>query len=484
MADTETPYSSAWWLERLGKVLDSRASSIGRYRAYYEGRHRVAAFAGTSFSKAFAATFQAWSDNFCALIVQAVEERLTIQGFQFGNDRANKAAWALWQANEMDAQSQRAHREALIAADCPVIIEPADEGARIRIQRPEEVVIAYRDDPLVREVAMRRWKDATGQQLATLYYADRIEKYSWWDGRAPAGQFAGKAHWRPRDIPGESWVVEHDLEAVPVVAIVNDPSLGQDPLLGAVGRSELADILPLQDALNKLYMDLLVANENGAFRQRWATGIEIPTDPETNKPLEPFKAAVDRIWSTEVVDAKFGDFEQTQLAGTISAIETTVQHMASTSRTPPHYLLGQMGSFPSGEALRSVETGLVAKAKRRQRDYGEAWEEIMRLAFRAAGKQTQGQYKAAETNWADPENRTESQHVDALTKLSSIGVPDEQLWEDAGYTPEQISSFRTMQSRPAATVDAAIGRVVAAAIPPPVPETAPAESVPAVRTRT
>lgn len=441
----EQPYTSAWWLERLGKELDAKAGRVKRLRDYYEGRQPLA-LATEKYKSAFLAVFGSWSDNFCALVVQAVEERLTVQGFEFGSERANKSAWSIWQANEMDAQSQLAHREALITAEAPVIVWPGAEPGTVdvRIQPAEEVAIGYADDRLRRAVALRRWVDPAKNRLATLYYPDRIEKYAWWDGRAN-GQFAGAAHWVIREVPGEPWPLPHDLGAVPVVALVNDPGID------GRGRSEIADVIPLQDALNKLFMDLLVASEYGAFRQRWATGIEIPVDPETSKPLEPFKPAVDRIWSTPVTDAKFGDFEQTQLTGITSAIETTIQHIASTSRTPPHYLLGQMGTFPSGEALRTVESGLVAKARRRQRDYGEGWEDIMRLAFRAVGKAAQGRFTEAETNWADPENRTESQHIDALTKLRALNVPDQQLWADAGYTPQQISRFQTMTApRPAA----------------------------------
>lgn len=262
--------------------------------------------------------------------------------------------------------------------------------------------------------------------------------------------------WELRAVDGEPWPLPHSFGVVPVVELVNDADLDNR------GRSDVAGVLPLQDALNKLYMDLLVASEFGAFRQRWATGIDIPVNPETGRPLEPFKPAVDRIWATIVADAKFGDFEQTQLAGIISAIETTIQHIASTTRTPPHYLLGQMGTFPSGEALRSVETGLVAKAKRRMRDFGEAWEEVMRLAFRAAGDMARGRYAEAGTIWRDPENRTESQHVDALVKLRALNVPNEQLWADVGYSPEEIERFKKLRPAAGAPEPAAVAAEEAA----------------------
>lgn len=433
------PYTSEWWLERLGKQLDARARLMRPLQDYYDGRQPLQ-MASREFRDTFGNRFANWNDNFCGLVVQAVEERVTVEGFRFGSKDADRKAWSFWQANKMDAQSQKAHREAFIKGDCPVIVAPSDAGPVIRVQKPEEVVVAYDDDPLIRAVAMKRWKTPDEREYATLYYPDRIEKYVWADR---------DGEWTPRTIDGEDWPMPHDLGVVPVVPVVNDPDLDN------VGHSEISGVMPMQDVLNKLFVDLLVASEYASFRQRWATGLEIPTDPETGRPVEPFKASVERVWSTAVPDAKFGDFEQTDLSGVISSIETTIQHIASKTRTPPHYLLGQSGAFPSGESLKSTETGLVAKARRRMRDFGEAWEEVERLCFRASGNQAKGTFTAAETVWRDPESRTEAEHVDALTKLTSIGVPEEQLWEDAGYTPTQIERFKEMRSAQPELVDTA-----------------------------
>ena len=63
-----------------------------------------------------------------------------------------------------------------------------------------------------------------------------------------------------------------------------------------------------------------------------------------------------------------------------------IQHVAAQTRTPPHYLLGAMGSFPSGESLKATETGLVAKVRRKMLSFGEGWEErpcVLRSRWRA-----------------------------------------------------------------------------------------------------
>lgn len=428
--DQLTPYTSPWWLDRLGKELDQRATFMAKLQQYYDGQQPLA-MSSDQFREAFGRFFYRWSDNMCKLVVQALEERLTVQGFNFGGPRASDAAWAIWQRNSMDAQSAKAHHEAILKGTCSVIVAPGKNGAIIRVQKPEDVVVAYGDDPLERAVAMKRWTTLDGQLLAQLYYPDRIEKYR-------ARIDATPTVWDRRTVPGEPWPAPHDLQVVPVIPLINDPNLDNQ------GTSEIAAMLPLQDALNKVFVDLLVASEYAAFRQRWATGLEIPVDPDTGKSVEPFKPSVEHVWSTAATDAKFGDFDQTDVRGMIQAIETIIQHIATQTRTPAHYLLGQSGTFPSGESMEATETGLVAKAWQVTRNFGDPWEETMRLSFRAEGKMTQANQTRAETIWKDPENRTESEHVDALVKMGALGVPNEVLWERWGATPEDIEKWKEL----------------------------------------
>ena len=469
------PFTSPWWLERLSGQLDARAQIIGRLRQYYAGQQPLA-YASQKFRDAFGPTYSRWSDNFMKMVIQATEERLTVTGFNWPIPDADpldheamaagdRAAWDLWQDNKMDAQSQKAHRDALLCGDCSIIVAPGPKSsAIIRVQKPEEVVVAYADDPLERAVAMKRWTDPTDRVLATLYYPDRIEKYQQAtdaDSRSIGGGIV-IGDWIPRlRLPaGEAWPLPHSLGVVPVVPLVNDPDIDNQ------GTSEIESLLPLQDALNKIFVDMLVASEYAAFRQRWATGIEIPTDPETGKAIEPFKSSVERIWSTAVADAKFGDFEQTDVQGMLNSIAEVIQHIATQTRTPAHYLLGNNGVFPSGESLRATETGLVAKAKRRMRDFGEAWEEVMGLAFLASGQTEYADIDDGETQWEDPEYRTESEHVAALVQLASLGVPRSEIWLQAGYSPQKVSEWLSTVPDAAAPQAQASSAGTDAAAPP------------------
>lgn len=449
------PGTSLALLRTMGKALDERAVRIRRYDEYYTGTQRLA-FATSKFRQTFGSLFSAFADNFCDLVVDAVEERLDVEGFRMGANpqpgkrstqaAADKAAWAMWQANDLDAYSQVAHTEALIKETSYALVwaGPDPTVPEITIEDPYQVIVGYDVGSYRRRKAgLKRWIDEDGFVCATLYLPDRIEKYRSSTKRATATDWTdlGSVTWERRTAPAEDWPLRNPLGIVPIVPIVNRPRLG------GVGRSEIIGVIPIQDAINKLVTDMIVASEYSAFRQRWATGIEMPTDEATGEAVDTLQSAIDRMWASGNEGAKFGEFEAADLRPFVTGIEMLIQHVASTTRTPYHYFLQHGGQPPSGESLRASETGLVAKARRKQRHFGEAWEEVIRLGFLIVGDKARGSIEESETIWRDPESRTEAEHVDALVKLASIGIPEEQLWADAGYTPTQIARFLEMRAR-------------------------------------
>ncbi|MEI6404128.1 MAG: phage portal protein, partial [Actinomycetota bacterium] len=289
-----------------------------------------------------------------------------------------------------------------------------------------------------RLAAAKAWRDEELGQVCTVYLPDGIYKFR-----------RGRRGWEPRVVDGEEWPVPNRWGVVPVVPILNRPGLLEPSV------SEIENILSKQDMINKLLADMVVAAEYGAFRQRWATGVEIPDDSDGDgQPSDEFIAAVNRLWSVTAPDAKFGEFGQTDLDPYVKAIVMLVQHIASQTATPPHYLLNT-GVLPSGESLRAAEAPLVAKAKRRQRGFGASWAEVMRLALLMNGRELPAG-ETITTVWADPESRTESEHVDAVMKMKSLDVPTQQLWELLGFSPQQIERFKLMR------VDDALSQLLAA----------------------
>lgn len=449
MADAVPTQSPQWWLQQLSMRLIARIGQTKKFQDYYDGNQPLT-FITSKYREQFGKMLAAVCDNWMALVVDAVEERLHVEGFRIGDAvDGDAAAWEMWQRAHLDADSELVHNSSLVLGEAGVLVwyDQESDGPEITVESALQVLVAFEaGSRRKRSAAIKMWLDDwTGQLWANVYLPNAVHKYRtssatgvdpWTsEGDSYRRQFsatvAGTSHsWIPLGVE------TNPLGVVPIVPIVNRPQL-----LGR-GRSEILEITSTQDQINKLVADMLVASEYTAFPQRWATGVEVPKDDEGNE-LEPFKAAIDRLWHVPNDEAKFGDFTASDLSTYVKAIENRVQSLASRSRTPPHYLLGQSGTFPSGESLKATETGLIAKTKSRMRHFGEGWEEVIRLGFMVTDS-AQAKVQTSETIWRDPESRTEGEHVDALLKKLALGVPIQQLWADAGYSPTQIERFLTM----------------------------------------
>ena len=96
---------------------------------------------------------------------------------------------------------------------------------------------------------------------------------------------------------------------------------------------------------------------------------------------------------------------------------------------PPHYFGWSDANPASADAIRSAETRLVKRAERRQRSFGEAWEEVMRLGYIVTRGQLPDGAVMLETVWRDPATPTVAQTADALTKLAvGLQIPPRALW--------------------------------------------------------
>jgi hypothetical protein len=419
----------------LNSALEQRLPGVLHYHAYYQGVQRIA-FATSKWRDTFGALFNELADNWCQLVVDACVERLNVVGFRFGpeDENADDQAWQLWQANYLDADSTLAHTEACKVGVSYVLVVPNPDDPdtpRITVEDATQVIVQHApDDRRKRLAALKRWDEADGTGRAVLYTPDAFYRFA---------RSKGRKTW-----VSDGAIVRNDAGVVPVVPMLNTPTM-----MG-VGISDLNVVVPLQDAVNKLLADMLVNSEYVAYPQRFATGLEIPTDPETGRPLdrEKFLSSVSRLWVAEDANVEFGQLPESDGVGYVKQIETLIQHVAAQTRTPPHYLLGQSGAFPSGESLKATETGLVAKVKRKQVTFGETWEEAMRLAFLYRGDQVRGAAANAETLWRDPESRSEGELVDALIKLKSIGYPLEVLWAMHGESPQEIARMRVLKALP------------------------------------
>jgi len=428
----------------LQRQLINRQADMTSFNDYYSGDHPlpfVTRKDSARMAKEFKDLMEDSRTNFCRLVVDAVEERMRVEGFHTGGtDKSDDAAWKIWQANQMDVQSNVAFIESLVKGVSYLSVWDDMNGdglPDIAIEDPLETIVAYApgSNYRARLAALKIWRDDwTGLERADLYFPNAVYKFQ---RKATADASVGTQLSRAVEATKElAWeeigVASNPFGVVPIIPIRNRPRLLVE------GESELADISRIQDQINGMVFLMMLAGYMGAHRQRWATGLQIMEDSAGN-PVEPFNPSITRLWQAEDPNVKFGDFEQTSLEGYLKAIEQKVLHIAVTTRTPRHYLIEQ-GQSPSGDAIKSAESGLTQKVVRKQRAFGEALEEAMRLARRIGNGEEDP--ASSEVVWADAAIRTEAEITDATVKKQQAGlISHEQALEDMGYTPQQIKKI-------------------------------------------
>jgi hypothetical protein len=441
-------WSPERWRDALLSELRLRQPAVQRRVEYYEGEHPLP-IGPKAAQEAYRRLLAQARSNWCQLVVDSVSERLQVVGFRFGNDEVgDNDAWLLWQGNQMDADHEMAHTDSLSIGISYVSVWPDDDspvGVTITNEHPSQTIVVHDPQmPRRRLAALKGWSEIDGSQFCMLILPD-----AWWLWGFAQGS------WLVKEVQPNPFGV------VPVVELRPWPRSRRYRSGELPGRSELDGVLPIQDRINTTVFNRLIATEYAAFRQKYATGLVVPVkrDPATGQPVldengneipvAPFDVAVDRLWVSEDPAAKFGEFSESDLAGYIASVASDIQHMAAITRTPPHYLLGAMINT-SGDALKAAEAGLVSKVQRRSVHLGEAWEEVMRLAFSAIGDPRAVDI-SAEVIWADFETRSEGERVDALVKMGGLGVPRQVLWQKWGASPQEIARWEAMAAEEAFT---------------------------------
>ena len=457
------------WRTLLISRLNARAVDVDLFESYYDGQHPLQ-FATSKYREAFGNLFGAFADNWCQLVVDAPVERLKVVGFRTDGKNANEDAWSIWQRNALDVESVIAHTEAGKTGRCYLLVDPNGGEPRITVEHAAQMIVAH--DPADRRkrlAALKRWLGDDGYAYVTLYLPDVVLKY---ESKKPLADYAktvDAVEWVPRT--GDAPEVTNPLGVVPVIPLENKPGLS------GVAHSDLSPAIPLQNAVNKLCSDMIVASEYGAFPQRVVTGVEVPKDPETGQPLAAveLKSAMSRLWTFKPADAGVTSLPATDLNNFVTAIEMLIQHLAAQTRTPPHYLLAKMVNT-SGDALAVAEAGLVAKCRTKALFFSDSWEEAIALALTAAGTPTE--QSTTEAIWANPERVAQAVAVDAAVKKKTLGIPLPVIWLELGYTPDQIAEMEVIEESAAeAQLDATVEPLAAAPMPgtgsplPPAPVT-------------
>lgn len=414
--------------DRLLKLLDARQPAIKTLHDYYDGDHCLPRLPDSCAESVKDLRGHALL-NLCPLVVNAVDERLTVQGFQFGDGSGSGIdVWRdIWQPNQLDAVSPMVMQEALIARRSFVLVWLEGDAVVITPEIPAEVLVDYEPGKRrQRRSAVKRFVEGKGRDKVT-------DVTMWTDEGVWRWQAFGTAKAMTIDEAGTG---DNPFGQVPVVEFLSQPDLRGLP------HSELdRGVIPIQDRVNKTIFDRLVLQEFQAFPQRWATGIEVELDDAGN-PIRPFSVGPNKVVTNggSATDVKFGQWDAADLGPHLEAVQADIHALAAVTKTPVHYLAAEFSNVDS-DAIRAAEAGLIMKVRGHQRCFGESWEEVIRLALTPSGD-GRSTDQASMIEWADPETRTVAEEADAAVKLAPL-VPQDETWRRLGYSPQERAAFAT-----------------------------------------
>lgn len=431
------------------KALKGKQADCKLHADYFGGSHRLA-FATDAFRNAFGTLFREFAYNRCAAVVDAVADRLTVEGWETDgklampgdDDQATEspievAANDLWRANRMAKRQGEVHTEALRSGNAYLIVWPDPETSEVRFtpNASHLMSVVYDDDYGERiAYAVKAWKEERGPNAGrwrvTVYEPDLISRFITASKRQ---EMPDRATLLVPFTDDDQPMTDNPYGRVPVFHFANNARTGCE------GVSELADIVPLQDALNKSVMDGLVAAEFLGYPQRVVTGIDVTIDPETGKAEPPFNVAMDRLVVLADATSKFGEFSAADMGQFTNLQNEFDIKIARVSRVPVHWLNQTGNNFSSGEALKTAEAPLASKIIDRQVAFGDVWSAAMQFALEVAG--VAGDASGVQPIWAPAQSRSELDQLQAASLKRALNIPEAQIWAELGYSPDEIKRF-------------------------------------------
>ncbi|MGW5735725.1 MULTISPECIES: phage portal protein [Streptomyces] len=361
-------------------------------------------------------------NNLIPLIVDAPVNAITVDGYVRGENKKDlPPEWEDWTLNRLNERQSHIHRAALEAGHAFVTVLPDIKDPKRSVVRGYHALTFFTHyvDPAYDEFPL---------------YAIHVENISPIIGTSEPikgtfidEKFVYELEFK-NDVPKILRRRPHGMPVCPVVRFATQ--------LDLQGRSTglVEPILPVQDRINQISLNKLIAQHMTSFMIRTATGLApVPALDENgneqydeNGHMKVIPPVIDP--STMLVSAdpatKFGSIPGGSTKDMQEAEEQAIQHLCMVTQTPPTYLLGQMANL-SADALAAAESAFKRKLSEIQSNFGEAWASVMRLCAFVRGDKTGYEDTDSVVMWADTSNRSLAQAADAGLKLTQMGVPTE-----------------------------------------------------------
>ena len=331
-----------------------------------------------------------------------------------------------WQMNGMDARQSVIYRAALTYGHSFVHVNNLN-GNKVKIEvLSTRNTIAYFDDPI---------NDVIPSLTLTVKSYPRDDKRPGlailWDAENRYEMdFTSDQEFKLR----KNGTIAHNLGACPVVrytCYIDDEGATSGVIM---------PIIPMQDRVNQAVFSTNITADFGAFKVRTAAGLQVNfkidpetgealIDPVTGKPVpEPIAVSQARMLVSGNPDTRFGQLDETPLAGYLLNEDQAVKNLAAVAQFPLHALLGNVSNL-SAEALNALEAQFMRFLQHLHTSWGESHEQLFRLVSAAMEDSEGAESFGGEVRWRDMSSKAFGAMLDGLSKgVESLGIPKRGAW--------------------------------------------------------
>jgi hypothetical protein len=391
---------------------------------YFDGEQPLV-YSSEKLREIFSGLNARFTENWCGVVVNSVLDRMVLRSISVANDdAATDAVQAVREESGLVDDEYQIHEDLTVTGEAFVIVWPNEDTGEVEaFQNDSRLCHAEYDgaNPRMMRFAAKWWPVDTGGVRLTLYYPDRFEYYITGKGYK-VGETPDAKAFEPY---GEEPTAANQYGMIPVFHFRSNR---RRP------KSQLAGVIEVQDMVNKLLADCMVAAEFGAFRQRYVISqagiVNLQNNPNA-------------IWDLVAADkdsqpTTVGEFQPTELSNYLEAINKLSADIGIISRTPRHYFYAQ-GGDPSGEALIAMEAPLNHKTVQLQSTVQPTWRDLYAFILMLRGvnvdsRSLWAQYEPAET--------TQPYTTAQIRELSvRAGLPLTTTLRDEGWTDDELAQM-------------------------------------------
>ncbi len=414
---------------------------VSLFRKYYEGEHRLKLTAEMKAMMQIAdGNFDRYNDNYCAMVVDAMADRLTVDHMEVSSPQAAAPIpetdatapkekvvdpaqdWVdkLLKHNRFDALQLDVRESALRDGETFVMMEYNVTTKQMEFfhndaWNGDNGVMVVMDSRKVTILAGAKVMLDGDKTLVNIYYPNETFHYSAEKGAteltlipAPDGKKNPEPTTRDGKIPG-----------VPIIRFGRKKN----------STSELVNVIPLQDSLNRTLVSMVMSAELTAFSVMFAVGWKPPqaitpgmiyhaqlTNAE-GQPVVPADEEEARRMVAMLNAFKLERIDGGSLDQLIKQAEFIINQIEKVTSTPVD--LGNGGQ--SGEALKQLDVRLQGKIEGAQVRFGNSYEDLVKLAalqFTIFSGNNVPVMESINTQWKSAEVRNDT-NILALFKLLS-----------------------------------------------------------------